>query len=112
MKNFKKKNENYFNYEILDIYIAILIIKLKVFMKKAFIFICAMGMLTSCTVARSIQLTGQPIGTKSGEATAVLVGDSSLRTAAKNGQITTAGGSEVITKFFIIPITKTKVYGE
>lgn len=81
-------------------------------MKKSLIFICLLGLLSSCTVARSIQLTGQPIGNKQGESSATLVGDSSLRTAAKNGNIKTAGATEVVTKFFIIPIVKTKVYGE
>jgi cellobiose-specific phosphotransferase system component IIB len=81
-------------------------------MKKTLMFICVAGMLTSCTVARSVQLTGQPIGTKSGEATAALVGDSSLKTAAKKGNVTTIGASEIVYKWFIIPITKTKVHGE
>jgi len=75
-------------------------------------FICATGLLTSCTVSRSIQLTGQPIGTKQGVATAVLVGDSSLKTASKKGKVKTIGASEVVTKVFIVPINKTKVYGE
>lgn len=75
-------------------------------------FIGAASLLASCTVSRSIQLTGQPIGTKTGEASASLVGDSSIRTASKNGKVETIGVSEVVTKVFIIPFFKTKVYGE
>lgn len=81
-------------------------------MKKTFMFICTAVLLTSCTVSRSIHLTGQPIGTKTGEATAVLFGDASLRTAAKKGGIKTVGASEVVTKVFIVPILKTKVHGK
>ncbi len=81
-------------------------------MKKTLLFLGVAGLLSSCTVSRSIQLTGQPIGTNSGESTVVLFGDSSLRTAAKRGNVKQAGASEVVTKVFIVPIIKTKVYGE
>jgi len=69
-------------------------------------------LLTSCTISRSIQLTGQPIGTKSGKSQAILVGDSSIKTASENGKISTIGVTEIVYKVFIIPITKTKVHGE
>ena len=81
-------------------------------MKKVIMFIGGAVILTSCTISRSIQLTGQPIGTKSGKAQAILVGDSSLKTASEKGKIKTIGVSEVVYKAFIFPITTTKVYGE
>ena len=81
-------------------------------MKKVIMFIGGAVLLTSCTISRSIQLTGQPIGTKSGKAQAILTGDSSIKTASENGKITTIGVSETVYKAFIFPITTTKVHGE
>ncbi len=82
-------------------------------MKKILMFVCATGLLASCTVSRSIQLTGQPIGTKKGKASAsIFGGDNSIKTAAKKGNIKTIGATEVVTKVFIIPFAQTKVYGE
>ena len=64
--------------------------------KKVIMFAGGAILLTSCTISRSIQLTGQPIGSKTGEAQAVLVGDSSIKAAAENGKIKTIGVSETV----------------
>jgi hypothetical protein len=37
--------------------------------------------------------------------------DTSIKTAAANGGIKLIGAVEITTKFFFIPVTKTKVYG-
>jgi len=81
-------------------------------MKKTIMFLFVAGLLSSCTISRSIQLTGKPIGTKTGEAKLIITGDNSLSTAAKNGNVSEIGVSEVVTKTFIIPFFITKVYGE
>jgi hypothetical protein len=69
--------------------------------------------LGSCTISRTYQLTGEPMGTKVGVAKSKLIGDSdtSIKTAAKKGNITVIGAVEMTTKIFIFPITKTIVYG-
>ena len=83
-------------------------------MKKLLFMVGVAFAFTSCTISQSYQLTGQPIGSKTGLAKSKIIGDSdtSISTAAKNGKITTIGAVEITTKIFIIPITKTKVYGE
>jgi hypothetical protein len=69
---------------------------------------------SSCTVSRVYQLTGQPIGSKTGVAKSKIIGnsDTSLKKASENGNITVIGAAEITTKFFIFTFTKTKVYGE
>lgn len=71
-------------------------------------------LLASCTVERTYQLTGAPIGTKTGVSKSSIIGDSdfSISTAAKNGKITKIGAVEITTKVFIFPKVITKVYGE
>lgn len=82
-------------------------------MKKLF-FISALALgLGSCTISRTYQLTGEPMGTKVGVAKSKIIGDSdtSIKSAAKKGNITVIGAVEMTTKIFIFPITKTIVYG-
>lgn len=70
---------------------------------------------SSCTVARQYQITGQPIGTKTGVAKSKIFGsfDISLKTAAENGGITRIGAVETTTKiYFLLPVYITTVYGE
>jgi hypothetical protein len=71
------------------------------------------GTLSACTLSQRIEVTGQPIGSKTGVAkTGFLVGnDASLKAAAANGNISTIGAWERTTKFFIVTWTVTKVYG-
>lgn len=72
------------------------------------------SMLTSCMISQTYQLTGAPIGTKTGVAKTSIIGDSdhSISTAAKNGGIKVIGAVEITTKQMVIfPVTKTKVYG-
>jgi hypothetical protein len=68
----------------------------------------------SCTISRVYNLTGQPIGSKTGLAKSKIIGnsDTSLKKAAENGNITVIGAVERTTKRFIFTFTKTKVYGE
>ncbi len=84
-------------------------------MKKT-LLICGVScaMLSSCMVSQSYQITGAPIGTKTGKAKSKFIGnsDTSVLAAAKNGKITKIGAVEITNKVFIIPITTTKVYGE
>ncbi len=77
-------------------------------------FVGAAALFTSCTVSRSIQLTGEPMGTKKGVAKSSILGNSdfSLKKAAKNGNVKTIGAVEVTTKVFVLPFITTKVYGE
>lgn len=82
-------------------------------MKKLF-FISALALgLGSCTISRTYQLTGEPMGTKVGVAKSKIIGDSdtSIKAAAKKGNITVIGAVEMTTKVFFFPITKTIVYG-
>ena len=83
-------------------------------MKKSLMFLGVLAMLTSCTVSRSIQVTGQALGTKEGIAKSRVFqnSDTSIKKAAENGQIETIGAVEIITKLFIVPFQQTKVYGE
>jgi len=83
-------------------------------MKKIFMMAGVAILFTSCTISQSYQLTGQPIGSKTGVAKSKIIGDSdtSIKTAAENGKISVIGAVEITTKVFFIPITKTKVYGE
>lgn len=71
-------------------------------------------LMASCTVSRTIQITGEPIGTKTGVAKSKVFGDSdtSIKKAAEKGKITVIGAVEITTKVVIFPITTTKVYGE
>ncbi|MEY4604340.1 MAG: TRL-like protein family [Bacteroidota bacterium] len=82
-------------------------------MKKLFIISALALGLGSCTISRTYQLTGEPLGNKVGVAKSKLIGDSdtSIKTAAKKGNITVIGAVEMTTKIFIFPITKTIVYG-
>lgn len=84
-------------------------------MKKLLFALGAVAMLGSCTVYRNYQLTGEPIGSKTGVAKSKIIGDQdySVVTAAKNGDIKTIGAVEVKTKVYLIfPITTTTVFGE
>ncbi len=83
-------------------------------MKKIAMLVGVVALLASCTISRSIQLTGKPIGTKKGVAKSSIIGNSdfSLKKAAKNGNVKTIGAVEVTTKVFILPFITTKVYGE
>lgn len=70
---------------------------------------------SSCTSVRNYQITGQPIGTKTGISKSKVFGnsDSSIKAAAENGGITVIGAVETTAiTYFLIPIYKTKVYGE
>jgi hypothetical protein len=68
------------------------------------------GFLSSCTVMNDIQITGAPIGTKSGKAKGAKV---TAQNAALNGKITKIGAVQTTWKLFvIIPVTTVKVYGE
>lgn len=79
--------------------------------------ISALGIgLSSCTVSHSLELTGNPIGTKEGVSKNSFAKDDAVFgavEAAKNGNITTIGAVEVKHKNYLI-INKiiTKVYGE
>jgi hypothetical protein len=81
--------------------------------KLIFIGLIAAGSLSSCVISHNVQLTGQPIGTKTGVSkVGPFVGkDGSVKAAAQNGGITTIGALERTTKVFIIPWTITRVYG-
>lgn len=67
--------------------------------------------ITSCTISRDYQITGQPIGNKSGVAKSKIIGnsDTSIKKAAENGNITKIGAVEFQRKLIR---TKTVVYGE
>ena len=85
-------------------------------MKKIVLGVFSIALLSSCTVSRSITVTGQPIGTKKGVAKASVFSkdaDFSLSKAAKNGNIETIGAAETTSKIFLFFTTfKTTVYGE
>lgn len=70
--------------------------------------------ISSCTVARSYQITGEPIGKKTGTVKTKIFGSSdvSLKAAAAKGNIKVIGAVQITTKVFIFPITTVKVYGE
>lgn len=82
-------------------------------MRKIVLALGVLAGMNSCMVARSYQLTGEPIGEKVGVAKSKIIGnsDTSIKTAAANGGIKVIGAVEITTKIFIFPITKTKVYG-
>jgi hypothetical protein len=76
------------------------------------VLLTALG-LSSCTVYRHTEVTGNPVGTKQGVARGSIFNpDISLQTAAKNGNITKIGSVEVTYKTFILPFYKTVVTGE
>ncbi len=81
--------------------------------KLIFIGLLSACTFSSCVVSHSVGLTGQPIGTKTGVSKVgpFMGKDASLKAAAEQGNITTIGGWERTTKFFIIPWTVTRVYG-
>lgn len=84
-------------------------------MKKLLFVVGVLALTASCTVSRTIQLTGEPIGTKTGKASTSIAGnmDFSIKTAAENGDITVIGAVEQETKSYVIFFkTTTKVYGE
>jgi hypothetical protein len=83
-------------------------------MKKLFIMAFSILALSSCMVSQTYQLTGEPMGTKTGVAKSKIIGDSdtSIKAAAANGKITVIGAVEVTTKLFFFPIITTRVYGE
>lgn len=85
-------------------------------MKKTIMLIGAIALMTSCTVSRSIELTGEPIGTKTGIAKTKIFAkdqDISLKKASENGKIKKIGAVEHILKQVVIfPVQITKVYGE
>jgi hypothetical protein len=84
-------------------------------MKKTFLMMGLIATISSCTIYRDYQITGEPIGTKTGVAKSKIFGstDFTIKTAAENGDISKIGAVEISTKmYFIFPITKTKVYGE
>jgi hypothetical protein len=71
-------------------------------------------MLSSC-VSQYHMVTDNPIGNKVGVAKLKLFAkdaDMSLEAAAKNGGITKIGLVQVKTTIFILPFSKTTVYGE
>ncbi|MDA3882538.1 MAG: hypothetical protein PF481_04600 [Bacteroidales bacterium] len=75
----------------------------------------AVVMMTSCVVSQSYQLTGNPMGKKSGEASTNIfgTGDYSIKTAANKGNINKIGAVEITVKTYIFGFkTTTKVYGE
>ncbi len=82
-------------------------------MRKILLTLGVFAGMSSCMVSRSYQLTGEPIGEKVGVAKSKIFGnsDTSIKTAAANGGIKLIGAVEITTKFFFIPVTKTKVYG-
>jgi hypothetical protein len=83
-------------------------------MKNLILMMGVVFTISSCTVSQTYQITGQPIGTKTGVAKSKIIGDSdtSIRTAAENGKIKVIGAVQMTTKVFFIPFTKTIVYGE
>lgn len=85
-------------------------------MKKKLIFSfgIAVWLLSSCVVSQTYQITGNPIGTKTGVAKSNVVGtgDFGIKAAAANGKITKIGAVEVTQKVFFTVKTITKVYGE
>ncbi len=83
-------------------------------MKKVLFGLGVLGVLASCTVSQTIQLTGEPIGTKTGVAKSKIIGnsDTSIKAATDNGGIKVIGAVEVTTKVYLIfPVIKTTVYG-
>lgn len=83
-------------------------------MKKMILLgLVVVGSLSSCTISRQVELTGQPIGTKTGIAkVGPFVGtDASIKAAAAMGGISEIGAWERTTKVFFITWTVTKVYG-
>lgn len=82
-------------------------------MIKKFLLIAGVSvtMMTSCILSQTYQITGNPIGTKTGVAKSNVVGtgDFGIKAAAKNGNITKIGAVEVTMRNSIII---TKVYGE
>ena len=85
-------------------------------MRKKLIFSIGIAtwLLSSCVVSQTYQITGNPIGTKSGVAksSAIGTGDFGIKAAAANGKITKIGAVEITQKVFITIKTITKVYGE
>jgi len=86
-------------------------------MKRKILFIIPLFSLmgfTSCVVSQTYQITGNPIGTKTGVAksNAVGTGDFGIQAAAKAGKITKIGAVEVTQKAGFTIKTITKVYGE
>ena len=72
-------------------------------------------MMTSCVISQSYQLTGNPIGTKTGVSKSNIfgTGDYSIKTAANKGKIDKIGAVEVTVKTYVFGFqTITKVYGE
>lgn len=80
-------------------------------MSKAIFYITIFLLISSCTITRNYQLTGQPIGTKTGVAKSRIIGnsDTSIKKAAENGNIKKIGAVEIKTGIFR---TKTIVHGE
>jgi hypothetical protein len=81
--------------------------------KMIFLGLVFVGSLSSCMVSQRLELTGQPIGTKTGVSkTGPFVGnDASLKAAAAAGDISVIGAWQRTTKWFVITWTVTKVYG-
>ena len=89
--------------------------KINFMVKKVFLAGVIGLFLGSCTVYQTYQITGKPVGTKVGVAKTSLFGktqDFTIRTAAKNGKITTIGAVQVTQKIVLVPIFKTVVFGE
>jgi hypothetical protein len=84
--------------------------------RKLLLFIPVIALLgfSSCVVSQRYQITGNPIGTKTGVASsnAVGSGDYGIQAAAKAGKITKIGAVEITQKVFFTLKTTTKVYGE
>jgi hypothetical protein len=80
-------------------------------MKKAIYTSAFLLIFASCTISRDYQITGQPIGTKTGVAKSKIIGnsDTSIKKAAENGNITKIGAVEFQRKLIR---TKTVVHGE
>ena len=85
-------------------------------MRKTLIFSIGIAswLLSSCVLSQSYQITGNPIGTKTGVAKSNVIGtgDFGIKAAAANGKITKIGAVEITTKAFLTVKTITKVYGE
>jgi hypothetical protein len=85
-------------------------------LKKVFLAGSVALMLGSCMVSQTYQLTNEPVGTKVGVAKMKIFGkekDFTIKTASKNGGITTIGAVEITMKYVLIfPQYKTTVFGE
>jgi len=84
--------------------------------RKLLVFFPVIALLgfSSCVISQRYQITGNPIGMKTGVAKSNMVGtgDFGIQAAAKAGKITKIGAVEITQKAFFTVKTITKVYGE